>query len=363
MNTFYDDGIDAEDPAKIPRIVLHGSSRSGKTSIAHHILFKMSPHETLFLEQSHRVEVYQCRTNPFLQFDLIDLYGRFFDDRDYSRVDMSYLDSDILELRDINAAIFVIDAYEDEFNESIQLMHNFYGNVLLNANKNNPPKLYCFVHKLDGDMFVDEEQKLEVQSLVQAGVKMAFSMWKETNLVFYPTSMYNHSLNESFSKVCQSIIQPDIYGCVESLLTSLTMSCGMEKTFIFDVATKLFLSTDVTPAESSTLELCSTLIDLVLDVSEIYGDTGEVSREGNSIVESSHWFTNKSSSVIQLKSGALNGMMLYFRQVNRGIAIVSLIRAGNFKRKGLIDFNIDRFKSSFQDVLDVNTSILDVPEN
>ena len=45
-----------------------------------------------------------------------------------------------------------------------------------------------------------------------------------------------------------------------------------------------------------------------------------------------------------------------------GIAMVSLIRAANFKRKGLIDFNIDQFKISFQDVLNINMNV-DAIEN
>ena len=58
---------------------------------------------------------------------------------------------------------------------------------------------------------------------------------------------------------------------LENLMNSLTSCCGMEKTFLFDVSTKLYLCTDSNPVDPGTLELCSNMIDVVLDVSEIYG--------------------------------------------------------------------------------------------
>jgi Ras-related GTP-binding protein C/D len=51
-------------------------------------------------------------------------------------------------------------------------------------------------------------------------------------------------------------------------------------------------------------------------------------------------YDSESSSVIRLT----NGMVLYLREVNSYLALVCLLRADNFHKKGLIDYNIDCFK-------------------
>ena len=45
----------------------------------------------------------------------------------------------------------------------------------------------------------------------------------------------------------------------------------MEKAYLFDVASKLYISTDSSPVDMQSVELCSDMIDVVLDVSGIYG--------------------------------------------------------------------------------------------
>jgi hypothetical protein len=45
----------------------------------------------------------------------------------------------------------------------------------------------------------------------------------------------------------------------------------MEKAYLFDVVSKLYISTDPGPVDMQSVELCSDMIDVVLDVSGIYG--------------------------------------------------------------------------------------------
>ena len=46
---------------------------------------------------------------------------------------------------------------------------------------------------------------------------------------------------------------------------------GIEKAFLFDVVSKIYIATDSSPVDMQTYELCSDMIDVVLDVSSIYG--------------------------------------------------------------------------------------------
>eukprot|EP00553_Chaetoceros_curvisetus_P008168 CAMPEP_0204626784 /NCGR_PEP_ID=MMETSP0717-20131115/12612_1 /ASSEMBLY_ACC=CAM_ASM_000666 /TAXON_ID=230516 /ORGANISM="Chaetoceros curvisetus" /LENGTH=234 /DNA_ID=CAMNT_0051642835 /DNA_START=17 /DNA_END=721 /DNA_ORIENTATION=- len=56
----------------------------------------------------------------------------------------------------------------------------------------------------------------------------------------------------------------------------------MEKAYLFDVASKLYISTDSSPVDMQSVELCSDMIDVVLDVSGIYGLPGGNNEEDNS---------------------------------------------------------------------------------
>jgi Ras-related GTP-binding protein C/D len=57
------------------RIVFTGPRRSGKSSIEQVIFHKMSPHETLFLESTHNVDIHQIANNDFVKFQTWDFGG------------------------------------------------------------------------------------------------------------------------------------------------------------------------------------------------------------------------------------------------------------------------------------------------
>lgn len=61
----------------------------------------------------------------------------------------------------------------------------------------------------------------------------------------------------------------------------LVSTCSMEKAYLFDVASKLYISTDSSPVDMQSVELCSDMIDVVLDVSGIYGMGGTAAAKKN----------------------------------------------------------------------------------
>lgn len=46
---------------------------------------------------------------------------------------------------------------------------------------------------------------------------------------------------------------------------------GIEKAFLFDVSSKIYIATDSAPVDMQSYELCCDMIDVVLDISSIYG--------------------------------------------------------------------------------------------
>lgn len=147
----------------------------------------------------------------------------------------------------------------------------------------------------------------------------------DVHLSFYLTSIYDHSIFEAFSKVIQELI-PQL-PILENLLNILntvrffaliawanlrltrafcSQNCRLEKSFLIDVVSKIYVATDSSPVDMQTYELCSDMIDVVIDVSCIYGmkeDTDGLA------------YDDKSQSIIKLS----NGMVLYLREVNKYI--------------------------------------------
>ena len=91
--------------------------------------------------------------------------------------------------------------------------------------------------------------------------------------VSLPTGIYDHSIFEAFSKVVQRMIP--CMPTLENLLNCLIGNCAMEKAFLFDVISKIYVATDSNPVDIPTYELCSDMIDVVIDISCIYGSNTE----------------------------------------------------------------------------------------
>jgi len=110
----------------------------------------------------------------------------------------------------------------------------------------------------------------ERQRDIQQYVSMELSELNEAVVISYHlTSIYDHSVLEAFSKVIQKMV-PQL-PTLENLLDILISTCNIDKSFLVDVATKLYIATDSNPVNMQSYELCSDMIDVVIDVSYIYG--------------------------------------------------------------------------------------------
>jgi Ras-related GTP-binding protein C/D len=115
------------------------------------------------------------------------------------------------------------------------------------------------------------------------------------------------------------------------------LSCNVEKSFIVDVITKLYIATDSTPVDAHTYELCSDLLDVVMDISSIYTQSSNAKTS----------YDDRSTSAIRLN----NGMVLYLRHVSDYLALVCIMHAESFAKRSLLDYNIDVFRESLQELI------------
>ncbi|VDN00161.1 unnamed protein product, partial [Thelazia callipaeda] len=124
---------------------------------------------------------------------------------------------------------------------------------------------------------------------------------------------------------------------------------NVEKAFLFDVASKIYIATDSSPVDVATYELCCDMIDVTIDISSIYGCTG-----GRSTA-----FDSQSSAVIHLRTD----QVLFLRQVNMFLALVCIIRSENFEKQGLIDYNFQCFKEATERVFQIRNRLKPKIEN
>jgi len=168
------------------------------------------------------------------------------------------------------ALIFVIDAQDEPYDHVLQ---SFTETVTRAITINPNITIEVFINKVDGELFFSEEAKYDCRrDIMQQAMEelQDAGFTEEIPIAYHLTSIYDHSIFEAFSRVVQKLI-PQLQTPLENLLNVLVSTCSMEKAYLFDVASKLYISTDSSPVDTVSVELCSDMIDVVLDVSGIYG--------------------------------------------------------------------------------------------
>lgn len=244
-------------------------------------------------------------------------------------------DADLV-FRKSHAIVFVIDGQDDPYTEAL----DYLVRVAAHAYKVNPNLFFeVFIHKVDGDAYLHEDHKVECQQEIQHLLQDELTdQHLDLHLSTpYLTSIYDHSILEALSKVVQKLIPQLPF--LENLLDSLISSCCIEKAFLFDVVSKIYIATDSNPVDMQTYELCSDMIDVVIDVSCIYG----MKDHGEGLA-----YDAESASVIRLG----NGYVLYLREVQKYLALVSIMREESFDKAGLVEYNIACFKHAIGELFE-----------
>jgi Ras-related GTP-binding protein C/D len=242
------------------------------------VFHKMSPHETLFrLEATQGVERALVDHTPLCRFTIWDFPGDQYGGingggsgpDDY--VDDTYDDTtDDSIFSGSTSLIFVVDAQDEPYDHVLQ---SFTTAVTRAVAVNPNIAVEVFINKVDGELFLSDESKYDcrrdIMSQVSDELTDAGVSPDAMHIRYHLTSIYDHSVYEALSRVVQRLI-PQL-PTLENLLNILVSTCAMEKAYLFDVVSKLYVSTDSGPVDMQSVELCSDMIDVVLDVSGIYG--------------------------------------------------------------------------------------------
>ncbi|CCJ30792.1 unnamed protein product [Pneumocystis jirovecii] len=285
----------------------------------------MPPNETLFLESTNRIN--KDEVNSFIDFQVWDFPGQidFFD---------SAFDLDAI-FGKVGALIFVIDS-QDEYLEALTKLHiTIIKALTVNPNIN----IEVFIHKADT---LSDDYKIDTQRDIQqrAFDELSDSGLDNISVSFHLTSIFDYSIFEAFSKVIQKLI-PQL-PTLENLLNIFCSNSVIEKAYLFDISSKIYIATDSSPVDVQSYEICSDYIDVILDVSEIYGYERK-----NSLNNKNTTDETEISSIIRLS----NGMALYFQELNRYLALVCLIRTENLEKHSLLEYNIQCFSKAIKQIM------------
>lgn len=129
---------------------------------------------------------------------------------------------------------------------------------------------------------------------------------------------------------------------IVQLLDQLVRSSQIHKAFLFDVISKIYIATDESAVEMKDYEICSELIDVLIDVTCIYGSEEQ---------ESGLSFDDKSAAQIKLHHTPTDqNVMLYLKEVDKSLALVCLINENKLQKQHLINYNIDQFKEGLKSI-------------
>ena len=166
--------------------------------------------------------------------------------------------------KNIGALIWVIDAqddYTDSLNRLVVTIMNLqqteYRDILIEV----------FLHKTDG---LPDELKGDIYTDITSKVsdELADAGYINPRVTYHVTSIFDATIFEALSRVIQKLI-PEL-NTLQNLLNTLADNTGMEKAYLFDINSKIYVASDTRPVDMGGYEVCSAMIDYVLDTIDLF---------------------------------------------------------------------------------------------
>ncbi|KAK6874788.1 GTP-binding protein GTR2 [Candida tropicalis] len=298
-------------------ILLMGLRRSGKSSICKVVFHNMQPYDTLYLESTSKPTTEQF--SSLIDLSVMELPGQL------NYFEPNY-DSERL-FSSVGALVYVIDSQDEYLNAITNLSM-----IIDYAYKVNPNiNIEVLIHKIDG---LSEDYRIDAQRdiMQRTGDELLDLGVEGVELSFYLTSIFNHSIYEAFSRIVQKLI-PELPS-LENMLDNLVEHSSIDKVFLFDVNSKIYVATDSSPVDIQTYEVCAEFIDITIDLDDLYVENDKNKNESNGNNNSTnHKHVRNAPTELKSISHLSNGSVLYLKEMIRGLALVALIRSD--ERKGM----------------------------
>ena len=211
----------------------------------------------------------------------------------------------------LGALVWVIDAQDDYTPSLLRLVH-----TILHLQSTHPHiHIEVLIHKTDGlnqdwrtEILQDVSQRIE-DELSDAGYGSGGDRGPPMpQISYHMTSIYDYTIFEAFSKIIHRLV-PQL-PTLENLLNILVNNTGMEKAYLFDVLSKIYIGSDTRPSGSSALyEMGSDFVDVIVDMSELYSYMRDPDQEGRKT--GPQCIEAESQCIVQ------DGTMIYLMEMNK----------------------------------------------
>ena len=308
-------------------VLLMGLRRCGKSSICKVVFHNMQPLDTLYLESTSNPTMEHFST--LIDLAVMELPGQLnYFEPNYDSAEL---------FKSVGALVYVIDSQDEYMNAVTNLAM-----IIEYAYKVNPSiNIEVLIHKVDG---LSEDFKVDAQRdiMQRTGEELLELGLDGVQVSFYLTSIFDHSIYEAFSRIVQKLI-PEL-SFLENMLDNLIQHSKIEKAFLFDINSKIYVSTDSNPVDIQTYEVCAEFVDVTIELFDLYKATQNLISDGNEQPKK-----RELKNVSQLA----NGVVIYLRQMIRGLALVALIRPNDTDTENcltVVDYNIDVFKKGLEKI-------------
>lgn len=322
----------------VPKIVVCGLKRSGKSSILRVLFSKLSPHEAGYIEPTAQPMFMPQSGNPLLNSRIAEIPGS------WSWEESESLDE--LFFTHCQSLILVIDSSSDDVPLNVfSLAKRVITRALkirntADSSSQGGLNVHLFLNKIDANYRFDPDSVQAESNKATFMQSVVNKIHEETpvmvNLEAHCTSIFDNSIHEAFSKVIQRPLLSN--GKIEQLLDSVVSSCRMEKAVLFDLVSKITFGSDSSQIDSSTFSLMQDLLEVIIDMIGIYGAAGQL---GGSDA--------RTSCNISLS----DGQMIIVKLIEKNLALVSIIKAENFDKSYLLNHNVNAFRNALMKVVSI----------
>ncbi|GME85996.1 unnamed protein product [Ambrosiozyma monospora] len=314
-------------------------NRSGKSSIRKVVFHNMKPIDTLYLDSTAKPtsELYKS----LIDLDVMELPGQLdiFEPELYNCDEL---------FASTGALVYVIDS-QDEYLASIEnLLHIINYVYALNKNIN----VEVLIHKMDGS---SEDFKMDTQRDIRSRITTELANYGSEEILvnFHVTSIFDHTIYEAFSKIVQRLIIE--YGALENICDMLMEATSLDKVYLFDINSKIYIATDSSANSLQTYEACAEFIDVNTDLIGLYEEDDNETEDVNGYEPTKGGEDTGENSALALRttrcfSELQNGTALVYYKAIRGLGLVAIVRTnGDFQTcKPVIDHNLLMFKRALE---------------
>ncbi|KAJ2662570.1 GTP-binding protein gtr2 [Coemansia sp. RSA 1200] len=303
------------------RVLFMGPPRSGKTSILSMIFEDMMAYDTLGMMPTQQQVAYQMVGGiTFYDFPGIDYY---------SETHSTMPDTAVFE-GEHTSLVFVIDSQGD-LQTALATLHG----VIRTAQSVNPQiPINVFINKVDS---LSEELKHDIHHDIQQNVwkTMRYDNLNSSMVQFFLTSIFEGVVNEAMSRVIQSLVPHR--SSLQTILDSLCSKSGLDKVFLFDVSTRVYVAVDSSPTDPQIYKFACQTLEAMDYVGELCQEYVQPNEEG----------MVKQKVTFDLEGG----IRVFIYQVNTYLSLLCVGNTQVIRQKSLLEFNGSKVAKAIRQIL------------